>query len=161
LRATGEEKVNRTVYQAFLTAIFMSFCILAPVVFRRYPSDLVNTARVKAEASFLRIMYVSGGMLVSCWVAFEARCWTLWCWDRNDRVEPPSERHLIRGLGPSRIRNGRFGDGYKHRLRGHRNFPWPAMERLGSFVPARAVTSGLGRSGSYSIRAPSEFKASQ
>ena len=29
--AGEEEKVNRTVYQAFLTAIFMSFCILAPV----------------------------------------------------------------------------------------------------------------------------------
>lgn len=63
------EKVNRTVYQAFLTAIFMSFGILAPLGYFAAPYllDLVNTApEVKAEAlPFLRIMYVfSGGMLV-------------------------------------------------------------------------------------------------
>jgi Na+-driven multidrug efflux pump len=67
--AGEEEKVNRTVYQAFLTAIFMSFCILAPVGYFAAPYllDLVNTTpEVKAEAlPFLRIMYVfSGGMLV-------------------------------------------------------------------------------------------------
>lgn len=63
------EKVNRTVYQAFLTAIFMSFGILAPLGYFAAPYllDLVNTApEVKAEAlPFLRIMYVfSGGILV-------------------------------------------------------------------------------------------------
>lgn len=67
--AGDEEKVNRTVYQAFLTAIIMSFGILAPVGYFAAPYllDLVNTApEVKAEAlPFLRIMYVfSGGMLV-------------------------------------------------------------------------------------------------
>lgn len=67
--AGEEEKVNRTVYQAFLTAIFMSFGILAPVGYFAAPYllDLVNTAPdVKAEAlPFLRLMYVfSGGMLV-------------------------------------------------------------------------------------------------
>lgn len=67
--AGDEEKVNRTVYQAFLTAIFMSFGILAPVGYFAAPYllDLVNTApEVKAEAlPFLRIMYVfSGGMLI-------------------------------------------------------------------------------------------------
>lgn len=67
--AGDEERVNRTVYQAFLTAIFMSFGILAPIgyVAAPYLLDLVNTApEVKAEAlPFLRIMYVfSGGMLV-------------------------------------------------------------------------------------------------
>src|SRR5678816_1064542 len=58
--AGEEEKVNRTVYQAFLTAIFMSFCILAPVGYFAAPYllDLVNTTpEVKAEAlPFLRIM---------------------------------------------------------------------------------------------------------
>jgi putative MATE family efflux protein len=63
------EKVNRTVYQAFLTAIFMSFGILAPVGYFAAPYllDLVNaTPEVKAEAlPFLRIMYAfSGGMLI-------------------------------------------------------------------------------------------------
>ncbi len=67
--AGDTEKVNRTVYQAFLTAIFMSFGILAPLGYFAAPYllDLVNTApEVKAEAlPFLRIMYVfSGGMLV-------------------------------------------------------------------------------------------------
>src|SRR5580765_3040089 len=67
--AGQEEKVNRTVYQAFLTAIFMSFGILAPLGYFAAPYllDLVNAApEVKHEAlPFLRIMYVfSGGMLV-------------------------------------------------------------------------------------------------
>lgn len=67
--AGEEEKVNRTVYQAFLTAIFMSFGILAPVGYFAAPYllDLVNAApEVKAEAlPFLRIMYVfSVGMLI-------------------------------------------------------------------------------------------------
>ena len=63
------EKVNRTVYQAFLTAVFMAFVILAPVgyVAAPYLLDLVNTSpEVKAEAlPFLRMMYAgSGGMLI-------------------------------------------------------------------------------------------------
>ena len=67
--AGDEEKVNRTVYQAFLTAIFMSFVILAPVGYFAAPYllDLVNTSpEVKAEAlPFLLIMYAfSGGMLI-------------------------------------------------------------------------------------------------
>ncbi len=67
--AGEEEKVNRTVYQAFLTALFMAFAILAPVGYFAAPYllDLVNAApEVKAEAlPFLRIMYVaSGGMLI-------------------------------------------------------------------------------------------------
>jgi len=67
--AGDEEKVNRTVYQAFLTAIFMAFGILAPVgyIAAPYLLDLVNAApEVKAEAlPFLRIMYAaSGGMLI-------------------------------------------------------------------------------------------------
>src|SRR5687767_1938468 len=67
--AGDEEKVNRTVYQAFLTAIFMSFGILAPIgyIAAPYLLDLVNTApEVKVEAlPFLRVMYVaSGGMLI-------------------------------------------------------------------------------------------------
>lgn len=67
--AGDEEKVNRTVYQAFLTAIFMSVGILAPIGYFAAPYllDLVNTSpEVKAEAlPFLRIMYVfSFGMLL-------------------------------------------------------------------------------------------------
>lgn len=67
--AGQEEKVNRTVYQAFLTAIFMSFGILAPVGYFAAPYllDLVHAApEVKTEAlPFLRIMYAfSGGMLI-------------------------------------------------------------------------------------------------
>ncbi|MEO8573567.1 MAG: MATE family efflux transporter [Pyrinomonadaceae bacterium] len=67
--AQQEEKVNRTVYQAFLTAIIMSFGILAPVGYFAAPYllDLVNAApEVQTEAlPFLRIMYVfSGGMLI-------------------------------------------------------------------------------------------------
>jgi len=67
--AAEPEKVNRTVYQAFLTAIFMAFGILAPVGYFAAPYllDLVNTApEVKAEAlPYLRLMYVaSGGMLI-------------------------------------------------------------------------------------------------
>src|SRR5687768_10996656 len=67
--AGDEERVNRTVYQAFLTAIFMSFGILAPVGYFAAPYllDLVNAApEVKAEAlPFLRIAFLySGGMLV-------------------------------------------------------------------------------------------------
>src|SRR5215204_2601398 len=67
--AGQEEKVNRTVYQAFLTAIFMSFGILAPIGYFAAPYllDLVNTSpEVKAEAlPFLRLMYMfSGGMLI-------------------------------------------------------------------------------------------------
>ena len=67
--AGDEEKVNRTVYQAFLTAIFMSFVILAPVGYFAAPYllDLVNAApEVKTEAlPFLRLMYVfSGGLLI-------------------------------------------------------------------------------------------------
>lgn len=67
--AGDEERVNRTVYQAFLTAVIMSFGILAPVgyIAAPYLLDLVNAApEVKAEAlPFLRIMYAfSGGMLI-------------------------------------------------------------------------------------------------
>ncbi|HEX6124691.1 MAG TPA: MATE family efflux transporter [Pyrinomonadaceae bacterium] len=67
--AGEEKKVNRTVYQAFLTAIFMSFGVLAPIGYFAAPYllDLVNTApEVKTEAlPYLRIMYTfSGGMLI-------------------------------------------------------------------------------------------------
>ncbi|HWN41407.1 MAG TPA: MATE family efflux transporter [Thermoanaerobaculia bacterium] len=67
--AGEEDKVNRTVYQAFLTAIGISFLIMAPLGYFLSPSllDLVNAApEVKAEAlPFLRIAFLySGGMLV-------------------------------------------------------------------------------------------------
>jgi putative MATE family efflux protein len=63
------EKVDRTVYQAFLTAIGISLLIMAPIGYLLSPAllDLVNAApAVKAEAlPFLRIMFLfSSGMLV-------------------------------------------------------------------------------------------------
>ncbi|HKP82539.1 MAG TPA: MATE family efflux transporter, partial [Pyrinomonadaceae bacterium] len=67
--AGDEEKVNRTVYQAFLTAIFIGLGIMAPVGYFISPPllNLVNAApEVQAEAlPFLRIMFVfSSGMMV-------------------------------------------------------------------------------------------------
>ena len=67
--AGDEEKVNRTVYQAFLTAIGISLFIMAPIGYFAAPLllDFVNAApQVKAEAlPFLRIMFMfSSGMLV-------------------------------------------------------------------------------------------------
>jgi putative MATE family efflux protein len=66
--AGDEEKVNRTVYQAFLTSTVMSFGILAPIGYFLAPSllQLVNaTPEVQAEAlPYLRIMFVfSFGMM--------------------------------------------------------------------------------------------------
>ncbi|MEP7065746.1 MAG: MATE family efflux transporter [Gemmatimonadota bacterium] len=67
--AGEEDKVNRTVYQAFLTAIGMSVFVMAPVGLFLAPTllDLVNAApEVKVLAlPFLRIMFTfSTGMLV-------------------------------------------------------------------------------------------------
>src|SRR5215510_11714101 len=67
--AGDEEKVDRTVYQAFLTAIFLSLGIMAPVGYAASPAllDHVNAApNVKAQAMpFLRIMFVfSSGMMI-------------------------------------------------------------------------------------------------
>lgn len=67
--AGDHEKVDRTVYQAFLTAVFMSLGILAPVGYFAAPwlLSLVNaSAAVQAEAlPFLRIMFTfSLGMMM-------------------------------------------------------------------------------------------------
>ena len=67
--AGDSEKVDRTVYQAFLTAAGLSLFVLGPLGYLLSPSllDLVNaTAAVKHQAlPFLRIMFLtSGGMLV-------------------------------------------------------------------------------------------------
>ena len=67
--ANEPEKVDRTVYQAFLTATFISLAIMAPLgyVFAPQLLDLVNAAPgVQAEAlPYLRIMFVgSVGMLI-------------------------------------------------------------------------------------------------
>jgi len=67
--AGDEEKVDRTVYQAFLTAVFIAVGIMAPIGYfvSPYLLDFVNAApAVKAEAlPFIRIMFVfSIGMLV-------------------------------------------------------------------------------------------------
>ena len=62
-------KVDRTVYQAFLTAVGISVLVMAPIGYFLSPTllDLVNAApAVKAEAlPFLRIMFLfSSGMLI-------------------------------------------------------------------------------------------------
>lgn len=67
--ANEPEKVNRTVYQAFLAAAAFAFMFLAPVGYFLAPHllELVNaTAEVRAEAlPYLRIMFVfSFGMLI-------------------------------------------------------------------------------------------------
>ena len=67
--AGDHEKVDRTVYQAFLTALFISLGIMAPVGYFASPwlLDFVNaTPAVKAEAlPFLRINFMfSTGMLM-------------------------------------------------------------------------------------------------
>jgi putative MATE family efflux protein len=63
------DKVNRTVYQAFLTAILLALAVIAPVGYFASPFllDLVNAeAGVKAEAlPYLRIMFLfSLGMMI-------------------------------------------------------------------------------------------------
>ncbi len=67
--ANEQEKVNRTVYQAFLTAGLMSLGVLAPLGYFLSPTllELVNaTPEVRAEAlPYLRIMFLfSFGMMV-------------------------------------------------------------------------------------------------
>jgi putative MATE family efflux protein len=67
--ANDSETVDRTVYQAFLTAVGLSVLIMAPLGYALSPSllNLVNAApAVKAEAlPFLRVMFVfSTGMLL-------------------------------------------------------------------------------------------------
>jgi len=67
--AGEEDKVNRTVYQAFLTAVGIALLIMAPLGYVLAPSllDFVHAApEVKTEAlPFLRIMFMfSSGMLV-------------------------------------------------------------------------------------------------
>ena len=67
--AGASEKVDRTVYQAFITAVGLSFFIMAPLGYILAPwlLDIVNAAApVKAEAlPFLRTMFMfSSGMLI-------------------------------------------------------------------------------------------------
>jgi putative MATE family efflux protein len=67
--AGDPDKVDRTVYQAFLTAIGLAVLVIAPLGYMLSPTllDLVNAEpTVKAEAlPFLRIMFLfSSGMLV-------------------------------------------------------------------------------------------------
>jgi putative MATE family efflux protein len=67
--AGDTEKVDRTVYQAFLIATFLSFGVMAPLGYIASPwlLDFINaTPAVQAEAlPFIRIMFVFiGGMLM-------------------------------------------------------------------------------------------------
>jgi putative MATE family efflux protein len=67
--AGDSDKVDRTIYQAFLTATFLSFGVMAPFGYLASPwlLEFVNaTPAVKAEAlPFLRIMFLFiGGMMM-------------------------------------------------------------------------------------------------
>ena len=67
--AGDADKVDRTVYQAFLTATFLSFGVMAPLGYLASPwlLEFVNAApAVKAEAlPFLRVMFLFiGGMMM-------------------------------------------------------------------------------------------------
>ena len=67
--ANDSEKVNRTVYQAFITAAFVAVGILAPIGYFLAPTllNLVNaTPEVAAEAlPYIRIMFLfSFGLMV-------------------------------------------------------------------------------------------------
>jgi putative MATE family efflux protein len=67
--AGEEDKVNRTVYQAFLTAIFIGLCIIAPVGYFASPFllNIVNAEPgVQAQAlPYLRIMFLfSTGLMI-------------------------------------------------------------------------------------------------
>ena len=67
--AGDHAKVNRTVYQAFLTAVFMALGVLAPIGYFVAPAmlDMINAApEVQVEAlPYIRVMFVfSIGMLI-------------------------------------------------------------------------------------------------
>lgn len=67
--ARESDKVNRTVYQAFLTAVFMALAILAPAGYFLAPTllQLINASpEVQVEAlPYIRVMFVfSIGMLI-------------------------------------------------------------------------------------------------
>lgn len=67
--ANEPDKVNRTVYQAFLTLVFIAFAVIAPIGYFGSPLllNLVNAeAAVQAEAlPYLRIMFLcSFGMMI-------------------------------------------------------------------------------------------------
>ncbi|HZF68216.1 MAG TPA: MATE family efflux transporter [Gemmatirosa sp.] len=67
--ANEPEKVDRTVYQAFLTSIGLSLLVIAPLGYLLAPSllDLVNAAPAVREQAlpFLRVMFLFGsGMLI-------------------------------------------------------------------------------------------------
>ena len=67
--ANDQDKVNRTVYQAFLTAVFMALAVLAPAGYFLAPTllTLVNAApEVQVEAlPYIRVVFVfSIGMLL-------------------------------------------------------------------------------------------------
>jgi len=108
--AGDEEKVDRTIYQAFLTAVGISLLVMAPAGYLLSPAllDLVNAApEVKAEAlPFLRVMFMySSGMLVFFMLggalrsAGDARTpMTLGIW--MTALNVVFNVILIRGLGP-------------------------------------------------------------
>ena len=148
--AGESDKVDRTVYQAFLTATFLSFGVMAPLGYLASPwlLDFVNAApAVKAEAlPFLRIMFVFiGGMMMFFMLGAALR-------SAGDARTPMVlgiamtvlnlvlNVILIRGLGPiPAVRHERLGDGHVDRLRARRGLlALEAVERrVGRLVSAR------------------------
>ena len=123
--AGDPDKVNRVVYQAFLTSIFLSLGVLAPIGYFASPwlLDLVNAApEVQAEAlPYLRIMFAGSlGMLLFFMLGGALRA-------AGDARTPlrlgvgltvlnlALNVVLISGVGPFRARHARRG--HRHRDR--------------------------------------------
>src|SRR2546428_2996289 len=108
--ANERDKVNRTVYQAFLAAVALWALLLAPLGWLLAPSllDVVNAApAVRAEAlPFLRIMFVGSlGMLLFFMVSGALRAAGRAGTPARPRVLPPAPDHrchsaFITGLRP-------------------------------------------------------------
>ena len=129
--AGDAEKVNRTVYQAFLCAVFMAVGVLAPLGYFLAPTllNLVNAApEVQVEAlPYIRIMFVfSIGMLMFFMMSRRPavgrrRAHAVAARRDDDRPQHRPERHPDPwARTDSRVRDGGRGDGYRDRERLHR-----------------------------------------
>ena len=129
--AGEEDKVNRTVYQAFLTAVGISLLIMAPLGYALSPSllDLVNAApEVKARGAAVPPHRVSlqqrhaGVLHARRRAAFgRRRAHADDPRHRHDGAESRAERHPDPRAGPDPgVRHCRFGDGNDDRFRARR-----------------------------------------
>ena len=154
------DKVNRTVYQAFLAAVFMSLGILAPAGYFLAPTllDVVNAApEVQGEAlSYIRIVFVfSIGMLIFFMMSGALRA-------AGDARTPLRLGFLMTGLnivlnvipdprsGPDPgVGHQRRRDGNSHRQWGNRcclSHPVVLRPPGGWFLADHVIEAGLGGS---------------